>query len=71
MTCEADFKGRKGFENKIYPQADFLRVTLHETLKINTQVFIEQGKKGKAIKEAIDAERIHIIKNIKTEYFNT
>ncbi|NQY35032.1 MAG: multifunctional CCA addition/repair protein [Alteromonadaceae bacterium] len=71
MTCEADFKGRKCFENKIYPQADFLRVTLHETLKINTQVFIEQGKKGKAIKEAIDAERIHIIKNIKTEYFNT
>ncbi len=68
ITCEADYKGRLGFENKPYPQADFLREASSKALKINAKKFVEQGITGKEIKAAIDEERLNFISKIKAHH---
>jgi tRNA nucleotidyltransferase (CCA-adding enzyme) len=57
MVCEADFRGRSGFENHSYFQRSQLRHCLNVAAKVTAQAFIEQGLSGKAIGEAINNER--------------
>jgi tRNA nucleotidyltransferase (CCA-adding enzyme) len=61
ITCEADAKGRLGFEERTYPQANLLRLSVNKCLEVNAKKFVEKGIHGKLIKEAIDIERIKII----------
>ena len=65
MICEADAKGRLGFEEKAYPQAAYLRNAFKQCLAITAKPFIEQGMQGKAIKQAIVQARIAKIKALK------
>ncbi|MFQ6372120.1 multifunctional CCA addition/repair protein [Shewanella sp. YIC-542] len=66
ITCEADFKGRLGHEHIHYPQADFLRLAANACQQVNAKPFIEQGLQGKAIKDAMDREKVRVIKQVKT-----
>jgi tRNA nucleotidyltransferase (CCA-adding enzyme) len=68
LACEADFKGRLHFEDKPYPQADYLRACAQLVLAVNAKTYVSQGLKGKAIKEAMDNERINIISEFKEKY---
>ncbi len=68
LACTADARGRKGLEQQAYTQADFLLLAAKEATKVIAKPFIEQGKQGKAIKEAIDQERINVIKTVKQNY---
>ena len=64
ITCEADFKGRLGFENKAYPQRQYLRKALALALTVNAKTFIKQGLKGADIRSAIQINRIHLLDNL-------
>ncbi len=64
ITCEADFKGRLGFENKAYPQRQYLRKALALALTVNAKTFIKQGVKGADIRSAIQINRIHLLDNL-------
>lgn len=65
LACEADARGRAGFEDKDYPQADFFKQCLNAANEVETQPISEQGLKGKALGEEIKKQQIDKIKTIK------
>lgn len=67
--CEADSRGRHQFSDRLYPQKKYLLGILNATLAIPTKPFIEAGIKGKEIGEAIQQERLSIIKKYKQQFF--
>lgn len=68
IACKSDFRGRLGFENKPYPQEQYLKDCAQAATKVNAKAFVEQGLKGIAIKEAIAAARLEAIKEVKQQY---
>ncbi len=58
LACEADARGRLGLEQRDYPQADYLRRALAEVQAVTAARFRAQGLQGRALGEAITAERI-------------
>ncbi len=61
ICCEADARGRTGFENRTYPQADHFRECLDAANKVDTDSLKQQGFEGKAMADAIRNERINLI----------
>ena len=68
IACKSDFLGRLGFENKPYPQEQYLKAAAQAASKVSAKAFVEQGLKGIAIKEAIAEARLHAIKKVKQQY---
>lgn len=58
LACEADARGRAGFEDRDYPQADYFRKALALAGGIDTASLVDQGLKGGAMAEAIRSLRI-------------
>jgi tRNA nucleotidyltransferase (CCA-adding enzyme) len=67
-ACTADLRGRTGFENKAYPQADYLRACFNKANEVSVQDIIAQGYKGQAIREQLTKNRIESIRDIKQEF---
>jgi tRNA nucleotidyltransferase (CCA-adding enzyme) len=67
LTCEADAKGRLGFENTAYPQADYLRAIHKAACLVDTSDILKSDLQGKAIGEAIFNLRSAAIKKIKQQ----
>jgi tRNA nucleotidyltransferase (CCA-adding enzyme) len=61
LTCEADARGRLGLEDRDYPQADYLREALVAAQSVSARQFTDSGLSGKALGEAISAERIRVL----------
>lgn len=68
IACKSDFLGRLGFEHRPYPQEQFLKGAMRAAYQENAKLFVEQGLKGIAIKEAVAKARLHAIKKVKDEY---
>ncbi len=66
LTCESDARGRKGLENREYPQADFLRGAFAAASQIDAGAIVKQHEKSK-IPTAIRKARQHAVR----EYQNT
>jgi tRNA nucleotidyltransferase (CCA-adding enzyme) len=63
LACEADARGRKGLENRPYPQADLLRKALRAARGVDAhRVQTERCLDGAALGEALRAERIKAVK---------
>ena len=58
IACEADARGRVGFEDRDYPQADYFQAALAAANEVNTSNIQAQGLQGKALGEAIKREQI-------------
>lgn len=58
QACEADARGRLGREDREYPQADYLRRALAIVTEVSAAQFTAAGITGKAIGNAMEAERI-------------
>lgn len=58
LACEADSRGRLGFENRVYESGDFFRKACDCAAKVDTSAALNQGLKGKAVGEAIRRLRI-------------
>lgn len=65
LACEADSKGRLGFETREYPQAEWLKDVYRVANNVSAKEFVEQGLKGKHIGEAISKERLRLIQALK------
>ncbi|WP_220765747.1 multifunctional CCA addition/repair protein, partial [Shewanella sp. MBTL60-112-B1] len=57
LACEADSKGRTGFELNPYPQAYYLKQCFAAAAAIDVQGIIEQGFKGAEIREQLSIKR--------------
>jgi tRNA nucleotidyltransferase (CCA-adding enzyme) len=68
IACKSDFLGRLGFENKPYPQEQYLQSAVKAATEVNAKRFVEQGLKGIAIKEAVAQARLLAIKEVKRQY---
>jgi len=68
MACKSDFLGRLGFESRPYPQEQYLQAAVSAAREVNAKVFVEQGLKGLAIKEAMAKARLNTIVEIKADY---
>ena len=67
LACEADARGRKGFEDQPYPQADYLRRALDTAAAVEARTWAEQGLKGQAIARAIRDERLRRLTALKRD----
>ena len=61
ICCEADARGRTGFEDRAYLQADYFKKSLDAANEIDTENLRQQGLEGKAMAEAIRNGRINLI----------
>ncbi len=62
LACEADAKGRLGFESTEYPQLSFWLDLAQAASKVDNQAIIQQGFQGAEISQAIERERLRLIK---------
>ena len=68
MACKADFLGRLGFENRPYPQEEYLQAAVKAARAVTAKAFVEQGLQGLAIKEAMAKARLNAIVSVKADY---
>jgi len=61
LACEADKRGRLGFADAAYPQAEFLRGAFAAAAAIDAAPFVAQGLRGPAIGEAMREARVRAI----------
>lgn len=62
LACEADAKGRTGFENKPYPQSRYILEAAKAACKIDTTEILNSDLKGPQIGDAIHRLRVNAIK---------
>jgi tRNA nucleotidyltransferase (CCA-adding enzyme) len=63
LACEADIRGRKGFENRPYPQAQYLQAAMAAADNIDTSIIQKENLSGKKIAEAIRKLRTSAIED--------
>jgi tRNA nucleotidyltransferase (CCA-adding enzyme) len=61
LCCEADSRGRSGFEQQPYPQADFLQAALATAQSVDYQALIAAGLQGKKLGAKIQRLRTEAI----------
>jgi tRNA nucleotidyltransferase (CCA-adding enzyme) len=53
LACEADARGRRGLENRPYPQAERLQIAYRAAAAVTARPFVAQGLRGNQLKAAI------------------
>jgi tRNA nucleotidyltransferase (CCA-adding enzyme) len=62
LACEADSRGRTGFEDHHYPQLDIFRNAYHAAAEIGAREIVAQGLTGKAVGDALHQQRVEAVK---------
>lgn len=70
LVCMADARGRTGFEDKAYPQADYFLQALHIAKHVDVKELVRSGLKGKELGDAIDNVRVKELKILKESVQN-
>ena len=65
IACEADARGRAGFEDRDYPQAEYFMNALKAANEVDSKILQTQGFEGKALGEEIKKQRVNNIKQMK------
>ena len=68
LCCEADARGRTGFEERDYPSADYLRAALAEVTDISITDLVVSGTDGAEIGRQLSLRRIACIAELKKTY---
>ena len=67
LTCIADSRGRLGFENKDYPQAELFRCARLAALSVDAATLVQDGLKGKQLADKLQKLRCEAISAIKSQ----
>ncbi len=65
-ACQADYRGRSGYEDREYPQAEYLRRAFEKISGIDTRALLKENMSGDEIASALKEVRINILKKLKT-----
>jgi len=65
LSCEADAKGRLGFECDPYPQADYLHECFQAASNVAVKEIIAAGYKGAEIRQQLTQRRIDAVQHVK------
>lgn len=68
LACEADARGRTGYEDRDYPQVDYYLQLQTATQEVDVQAIIANGFHGEGIKEEIRRERLRRMANIRNQH---
>ncbi|MEM8498737.1 MAG: multifunctional CCA addition/repair protein [Pseudomonadota bacterium] len=68
MACKADARGRKGFEQRDYPQASYLVAALQCCTTVDVSVLQKQGFSGPELGQAISEQRLRSLKDFIKRY---
>ena len=68
VACEADSRGRTGFEERPYPQADYLREARQVFASVAIAELIDGMTDGQQIAEAVKRGRLSALKAFKKQY---
>ena len=68
QVCLADTRGRTGFENKDYPQIDYINQLLRSANEVDVQQVIADGFEKQEIRNELTKRRILAVKQTKTNY---
>jgi len=66
--CEADYRGRGGFEKFQYPQRKYMAQIAQKVASVTTEGMIAKGLSGKEIGSALNNKRLQSIKRIKANF---
>ena len=58
LACEADARGRPGYENRSYPQGDFLSQAFNAARDVDVKALVDQGYSNQELADKIRQERI-------------
>lgn len=61
LACEADSRGRPGFEEKEYPQVAWIRRAYLAANEVSAKAFVAEGLVGKQIGEAVYKKRVDVV----------
>lgn len=64
-ACEMDARGRYTFEDRAYPQAQYLLAAAQAVKAVSPQALLTQGYQGAALGEALQAARLAALKDFK------
>lgn len=67
LACEADSRGRTGFEQRDYPQSQYLNRCFESAQQVDVKALLDQGYQGAELGEQIRAARIHYVKALISE----
>lgn len=67
LACEADARGRTGFEARDYPQADYIKAAARTALAVDTRQAMRTDLKGPQIGAAIQALRSQAVHAFKQQ----
>lgn len=65
LACTADMRGRTGFEQREYPQADYLLTCLSRATNIDVQSVIKDGFSGADIRTELTRRRVSAVQELK------
>lgn len=71
LACEADAQGRTGWENKPYPQAQYILEARERAAAVAVKPLVEQGLKGEALAAELARQRVKAIARFKEALNNT
>ena len=63
LACEADYRGREGFGDRPYPQAELLREALAAVRSVDVGALVGDEKDGERIRQRIRQARVKAIKS--------
>lgn len=66
-VCEADHRGRTGFETEPYPQKEFWLGALEAINKVDAKALADGGLTGEKMAQAIEQQRLARLDNYKTQ----
>ena len=64
-ACEMDARGRLGFEQRAYPQADYLRAAMHAARAVAVQPLLERGLQGAELGAALQEARLQALQQFR------
>ncbi len=67
LVCEADSKGRLGFEDRAYPQREYAKQLYSAASKVSVQQVIADGFEKQAIREELNKRRQELISYYKNK----
>ncbi len=71
LACTADSRGRTGFENSAYPQADWFRAAFDAANKVDTKALVAEGLQGNEIGARVRSLRLAAITDARAVFSST
>lgn len=71
VACEADARGREGFQDRDYPQVEYVRKAYEVAKSIRARGLVNEGFVGTRLLHELTSRRVRAIKKLRREYGNT